>query len=367
MNASIASTPIKDLAQPQAPPCLSLYLPTHRRHPENQQDPIRYKNLLKQLEASLRSGFPEADAKELLAPFAALSTNANFWNHTWDGLAVLGAADKFEVIKLQRPVAELATVGKSFHLKPLLRVQQSADRYHVLALNRHEIRLFEGNRYQLDEIDLAPGVPATISEALGDELTEPHQTVGSYGGTALGSNMRHGHGSKADETDIDEERFFRTVDRAILDQHSRPSGFPLILTALAQYHTPFREVSRNPFLYEHGIEADPGSLSVVDLCGRAWKVIEPEFRARTQKLAETYGAAHARALGSDDLEYVRKAANESRVDTLLVEADRLIPGPDTEDLLDDLAELVLQRGGQVVVVPTADMPTTTGLAATFRF
>jgi hypothetical protein len=31
----------------QKNPCLSLYQPTHRRHPENLQDPIRYKNLLK--------------------------------------------------------------------------------------------------------------------------------------------------------------------------------------------------------------------------------------------------------------------------------------------------------------------------------
>ena len=34
-------------------PCLSVYQPTHRRHPENKQDPIRFRNLLKELEASL--------------------------------------------------------------------------------------------------------------------------------------------------------------------------------------------------------------------------------------------------------------------------------------------------------------------------
>ena len=38
----------------QQPPCISLYQPTHRHHPENQQDPIRYRNLLQELETSLR-------------------------------------------------------------------------------------------------------------------------------------------------------------------------------------------------------------------------------------------------------------------------------------------------------------------------
>ncbi len=367
MIATISSDQIKDLLQPHDPPCLSIYLPTHRRHPENQQDPIRYKNLLKELESNLKTNFPDIETTELLAPFTALGADSDFWNHTWDGLAVLGTAGSFRTIRLQRTVPELATAAKSFHLKPLLRIQQSADRYQVLALNRREIRLFEGDRDHLDEVALAPGVPATITEALGDELTEPHQTVASYGGTALGSSMRHGHGGKSDEVDVDEERFFRAVDRAILEHHSRPVGVPLILAALTQYHTPFRELSHNPFLYQNGIEGDPTALSAADLCERSWKVIEPEYRARLQKHADNYGVALGRELASDDLEYASKAASDSRVETLLVEADRFIPGPLGDDLIDDLAELVLQRGGQVVVVPAADMPTTTGLAATFRY
>ena len=38
------ATRILDNAEP---PCLSLYQPTHRHHPDNQQDPIRFRNLLK--------------------------------------------------------------------------------------------------------------------------------------------------------------------------------------------------------------------------------------------------------------------------------------------------------------------------------
>ena len=36
-------------------------------------------------------------------------------------------------------------------------------------------------------------------------------------------------------------------------------------------------------------------------------------------------------------------------------------------MLDDLAELVLNTGGEVVVVPTDRMPTDTGVAAVYRF
>lgn len=243
--------------------------------------------------------------------------------------------------------------------------------------------MFEGNRDHLDELDLAAGVPRTVTEALGDELTEPHQTVTSHGGTGLGSSMRHGHGSKKDELDIDQERFFRAVDRPILEHHSRPSELPLILAALTEYHTLFRRVSHNPFLMKMGIEMDASSLTTEQLRERAWAVVEPEYRARLRKLVDAFEEARSKGLGLDDLTSVAQAATESRVESLLVEAERKIPGridsaagaitlgrlEDTQvdDLLDDLAELVLSKGGQVVVVPAVDMPTATGVAATFRF
>src|SRR5215813_14104752 len=194
-------------------PCLSLYQPTHRHHPDNQQDPIRFRNLVKTLEQSLRQKYPAREVRPLLQPLNELASDRDFWNHTQDGLAVLCAPDQFRIYKLQRRVPELAIVADSFHIKPLLRIVQSADRYQILGLSRGAIKLFEGNRDALDEIELAPGVPRTVADALGEELTEPHQTVRSLGGVG-GSSVafHHGHGGKSDEVAVDVERFFRAVD-----------------------------------------------------------------------------------------------------------------------------------------------------------
>ena len=106
------------LAVGQLAPCLSLYQPTHRRHPENQQDPIRFRHLVKELEASLQQKYPAGATRVLLEPFEALGHDRDFWNHTLDGLAVLGGQGLFRVFRLPRPVAELAVVADSFHTKP---------------------------------------------------------------------------------------------------------------------------------------------------------------------------------------------------------------------------------------------------------
>ncbi len=371
-----------------APPCVSLYQPTHRQHPENLQDPIRYRNLVKQIEQTLQQEHPADVVSALIEPFVALGMEHDFWNHALDGLAVFGAPGLFQVFALPRKVQELAVVAASFHTKPLRRFLQSTDRYQMLGLSLHGIKLFEGNRDGLQALELAAGVPGTIGEALGDELTEPHQTVASYGGSVGddgGSPMYHGHGGKRDEADNDADRFFRAIDRAVLEQHSRPSGLPLILAALPEHHSLFQQVSHNPFLLDEGVKINPEALPPDELCARAWQVFEPRHQARLAALADEFTAARAQGRGLDDLARIGEAAAAGRVATLLIEADREIAGrihagsgnvhldesqtgpPQGDDLLDDLGEAVLKMGGQVFVVPAAQMPTTTGAAATCRY
>jgi hypothetical protein len=364
-------------------PCLSLYQPTHRHHPGNQQDPLRFRHLVKELEQSLGKKYPADKIRSLLKPFEDLGGDHDFWNHTLDGIAVLGAPGLFQVYGLQRPVPELAVVADRFHTKPLRRLLQSADRFQVLGLSLHAIKLFEGTRDALDEIDLAPGVPRTIEEALGEELTEPHQTVAAYGGTGAGSSMHHGHGGKKDEADIDADRFFRAVDQAILQHHSRPSDLPLLLAALPEHHGIFHQISKNPFLLGEGIKIHPDALPLDELREQAWQVFEPQYRSRLAKLADEFAVAQSKGCGLDELQQIADAAVAGRIATLLIEVDREIGGrmdaatgklklthlghPEVDDVLDDLGELVSNKGGKVVVVPSEQMPTKTGAAATCRF
>ncbi len=361
------------------PPCLSLYQPTHRHYPDNQSDLIHYRNLVKVLEATLLQKYTRNDIEALIAPFFALADNRDFWNHTLNGLAVLGSGNFFRAYRLQRSVAEMAIVADSFHVKPLIRILQTADRYHVLGLNRHGIRLFEGNRYVLDEIELAEGVPWTITEVLGDKLTEPHHSSASFG--SVGGS--HGHGGKESEVEGDAERFFRDIDRSILNYYSKPSGLPLILASLSEHKSLFHRVSHNPFLLEAGIDIHPDVISIDELRLRAWQVMEPHYLAKLADLIEDFGRARSKDLGHEDLTQVAKAIVTGRVETLLVEADREIPGridgtngviefedlacPEVDDVLDDLTALTMKMGGKVIVLPSEKMPVETGIAAIYRY
>lgn len=364
-------------------PCLSLYQPTHRHLPEKQQNPIRFRNLVKQLEASLARHSVAAVREDFLRPFRELAEDPEFWNDAQDGLAVLAAPGRFRVYRLERAVPELAVVADSFHVKPLLRIQQSADRFQVLALTRGSIRLFEGNRDQLREVDPGDGVPRTLEEALGSETTEPHRTVASYGTGARGAAMHHGHGGRNDEVEIDTERFFRAVDRGLSDQSSRGGGLPVVLAGVAEQVALYRRLSRLGDLVDQTITQNPERMSADDLRPLAWQAFEPRYLERLERLKETFQEAHAKESGSADVAELARAAVAGRVATLLIEAEKQVPGrieadtgqvhfgelddPGHDDLLDDLAELTRRNGGEVVVVPAERMPVETGAAGVFRF
>ena len=365
------------------PPCLSLYQPTHRSHPEKQQDPIRFRNLVRKLEDSLESKYGARGNARILNSFHALAEDDSFWNYVLDGLAIFATSDLFRVYRLQRPVRELAIVADSFHTKPLLRILQSADQYHVLGRNRQQATLFVGNRYTLDEVELAPGFPRSLSEVVGIKEGQPERKNRIYGPSGPGRSTRHGTNVRQEEINTDTERFFRAVDEAVLEHYSRSSRAPLVLAALPEYHHLFRTISRNPFLIGGTIDSNPSALSINELRQRVWQLLLPLYLERLNELIESFDAARTKGLGSDNLVEIARAAATGRISNLLIDVDRVIPGrfdpvsgaleltppdePGVDDLLDDLGEHALKRGAEVVIVPAERMPTDTGMAAIYRF
>jgi hypothetical protein len=362
------------------PPCISLYQPTHRHHPESRQDPIRYRNLRSQMEKSLKQSYSSRDVRELLKKHRSLEADAQFWNHRTDGLAILSsAAGTFELFDLQRPVREFVMVAQSFYTKPLLRLLQSADRYQVLCLGRDSVTLLEGNRDVLDPIDLGDATEALNDLLASEDRSLPRPSVRSAPG---GGTVHYNPAQKSDLVQNDLEKFFRAVDRIVLERYSRPGSMPLLLAALTEYHSPFRSVSHNPMLMSEGIQLNPGALDIEELRKLAWQKMEPLYLQRLAAHVERYRGAPA-GMASDQVEEVGRAAAGGRVGMLLVEADRQIPGgiedatgrvvagdpldPTVGDVLNDLAETVSRMDGEVLMVPAERMPSSTGVAATYRF
>ncbi|MBN9518070.1 hypothetical protein J0H58_06060 [bacterium] len=353
----------------QRTPCVSIYLATQKTYPDRQQVPLRYRDLVDRAEEALRRTHPDAGARPVVDRLRALEEDKAFWNQGragQAGLAVLASPTALDTFDLRTPPPERVSVADTFLVTPLLRVAQSADRFQVLCLQREEARLYEGNRDGLTPVEPV-GVPRTVTDALG--AWEP---TGAQG---------EDHPAAGTDAKREEERFFRAVDRAVWERVSRPSGLPLVLVALPEQQTAFRALSHNPQLLAAGVERGPGQVTGRELLTGTWACVEPGYLARLEKMVDDFYVALDRGQAADDVREVAHAAHAGRVASLMVEADRTAPGrldpgtgavrsaADLEagDVLDDLAELVLRRKGEVVVVPRDRMPTATGAAAVFRF
>lgn len=372
----------KDMIFQEKGPLISLYQPTHRSFPDNKQDPIVFKNLLRVIENSLKQIESIEFIDSIMKPFYELKEDKFFWNNTSDGIAVLASQHKCVVYNFDNPVKELAVVANSFHIKPLIKAFQSIENYQLLGLSRENFTLYQGNRNGFEEIVINQDSPRTMKEVLGDQLSDSYLSHGSYAGSG-GPTMYHGHGDVKQEIDKDTEKYFRYVDSYVFENYSKAAKLPLILVSLTEYHSEFKRISNNPYLLEEGISKSIESLNLDEILERARIIIEAINMEKVQKLVDSYAKSEAELLGSSDLVQVAKAAFESRVETLLIEEDKIVPGkidyntgeikfgniesPDYDDILDDLAELVLSGGGTVFVLSKDRMPSATGIAAIYRY
>jgi len=112
---------LKALIAQQGKWCISIYMPTHRVGPAQQQDPIRLKNLLAEAETKLlANGLPRLEVERLMAPAEDLLWNNDFWQHQGNGLALF-LTDRFSSTnRLPHQFPELVVIANSFHTKSLV-------------------------------------------------------------------------------------------------------------------------------------------------------------------------------------------------------------------------------------------------------
>lgn len=376
---------LRELAQGE-PPCVSLYLPTHRAGAETQQDPIRFKNLLREAEERLEAD--GAGAAEILAPARGLLDDHPFWQHQSDGLAVFLSPAIRRLYRLPLGFEELVVVGERFHLAPLLPLLGGDGLFYVLALSQNRVRLLAATRHRVREIDLRD-IPASLADALGYDWEQRslqfHSSAprGVAGPTSGGrAPIYHGHGTGVDDEKEEVTKFLQLVDNGVRRLLHEPSA-PVVVAAVDWVASLYRDLTKLPNLVPEAVEGNPDEASADELHRRALEKVEPRFETDRAQAAERWAAAAGTGRTGDRVEEVVLAAADGRVDTVFVGPsahrwgrfdprrrrvdvhDRRENGD--EDLLDRAALEALLHGGAVHAVPADQVPGGGEIAALYRF
>jgi hypothetical protein len=370
---------LKTLSGAVQGPCVSLFMPAHRGGSE--QDPIRWKNLLRRAEELLTArGMRATAVQELLRPATHLVDDVAFWKGQSDGLAFFLAPGLARRYRVPLPLAELVVVGERFHLKPLLPLLARDGRFYVLAISQNRVRLLQGSAHAVDEVDLK-GVPANLAEALRfhdrDEPLRFHGRPTSSGGWGA---IFSGQGVGIDDHKDDLLRYFQQIDRG-LHELLREAKAPLVLASVEYLWPIYRQANTYPHLLDQGVGGNPDRLSAQELHGRAWAVVGPAFQKARDSAAAQYDQLSGTGRTANDLAEVVGAAVQGKVETLfvardverwgtfdaaagsLVIHDRQQVGD--EDLLNLAALHTLQHRGTVYAVDGREVPGHTPVAAIF--
>ena len=364
--------------------CVSLFMPTHRTGRETEQDPIRFKNLLREVEESLLAkGLRVPDIQEMLKPAQRLLQEPGFWQHQSQGLAVFFTTAEFHAYRLPLPFDELVMISSRFHLKPLLPFFTSDGHFYILALSQNQVRLLEGTHRTVDEVDMESKLPG-LAEALQYERFD--KQIQSHSVTSSGRAGDRGavfHGP--DLSDEDKNRILRWFHKIDDELPNVLIGgqSPMVLAGVKYYFPIYKEANSYPHLLEEGIPGNPDDLSPEELHAQAWPLVQPFFMKAQQDAFAQYAQLAGTGKATADVQEAVLAAHHGRVDVLIVPIGAQVWGrfdPITNtvhvhqnleagdgDLLDLAVIQTILHGGTVYAVGPEQMPDRAPLAAVFRY
>lgn len=346
---------LRELLTSARPPCVSLYVPTHRRASGEGEAALRLRMLLGDARAALDDiGLGSAEIDGLLAPATRLLTDRLFWEHQGDGLAILLAADRWQRLRLPFPVPELVSVGERFSIHPL--VELLADRrFLLLALSQQLARLFTADPWSMRELEVEGFLQGIVEGLPLDQHEESLQVHGAITGPGSAASF-HGHGGAKDAAAAARERYLRAVDHA-LHAVLRGRKEPLVVAGVTSVVTEFAELTRHgPIIAQ--VAGNPDRMPAKELQVAAWGAAEPHFLRRRDEALRRYAALAGTGRTSDQLEEVVETASQGRVETLFIPPATAIPSADADTtgaVEEAIADTVLHRG-EVCLVDDVSWP-----------
>lgn len=364
---------LKELKSVRANPCVSIFVKTHRTHPDNEKDPIALKNELAEAATRIEKETDKRTADAILERIEEATANLDH-NYNLDTLAIFATQEEARILRLPLNAVQRTVVGDRFALRDLIRDLTEAVHYYVLAITQESARLFEGVNDRL------------IKEIEGDSDRQNRMSELPFPIT----NTTLPTGGKSDRTGNSDDdaylkEFANRVDKS-LQQFRNIEPLPVILAGDSRTLGFYKQVCDN----DRFIIGEVTNLSNLK-DGDAQTIIDGVQEAVESKRQGRYTQALAdleRARGDNlvrtDLQSVYHTALQGGAETLLVrrgysiyaelnpETGRLTESNDptapnvSDDAIGDIIDLVRQNGGETIFMPEEDM-TEAPIAVIARF
>lgn len=313
---------------------------------------VRFVRIMKEVELSLKSQLKPREANNILAQINKLDLFEVVKDNKMS-MAFFASETFAGFVFVPYPVYENIIVAHSLHLKPILPWIISGDQFYLITLSSKSCRLLKGDSFSLTEVS---SVTLTKSELEKEK--------------------------KLNDKKLKQKILARAEDEFY--QFVKDDKFPIIIGGVEELHEMYLNLNRDPDLVKERIVGNLDKRSFEDLHDECLKIINLINKRNDQNLLDSYEEKKPYGKVVDQLSEVTIAAIQGRVRNLVIASDRCLWGSldkttgqitkhisknlaiPEDDILDDLAEIVIARGGDVTLFKYNEMPSDNEVIAFLR-
>lgn len=329
------------LANEKNKACVTISLNTHRTHPDNAQDEIVLKNLLKEAEEKIEKEFEKREVSSLLDKLNRVDVNPNY---NLDSLHLFLSNDTMEIIKSPWPTqSNRVQISDSFALRSLIKMINKSKEYYILLLSQGAVNLYNA---------INDGV---VEEVKNDDFPFAENTHYTT------DKEKRSDGKLMDNM---VREYFNKVDKALVKLHNE-TGLHCIVICTEDNHSRLMQVADKPSIYEGYVPIDYNNVAPHQIAKQAWEVAKlVDQKERTEAINEMKEAV-GQGNVLTDLQEIYQAAIDGNGDLLIVHENYSQPVQMTtdrnfdlvtdenkpgviDDITSDIAWEVISKKGRVV-------------------
>jgi hypothetical protein len=328
---------------------------------------VRLKSALRPVQKQPAERHMDAEtASRLLAPIEELASNAETVHMSANSLIVFRSPGAFRHYWIRKGLKDLSVVGERFEIRPLLAAMAREQRFDLLTIGRHHVRLFRSTPHTSEEVRLEGVAPQNMEEFLHshqpDHLIEGRAAAGPSVGSMQG--VVFGTGSESEKEQDRFRHFLKAVERGVT-KLLRQEAEPLILAGTEYDVAIYRQCNTYARLLEPAIHGSADGQTAQQLHERAWEIVSHLPSAPLEKGLADYRKQSGAALLFGDVDAIGKAAAEGLVAGLFL-LENVGASGQPDDSLNMAALQTVHYGGWAFELNAADMPTKDAATALLR-
>lgn len=339
---------------------VSIILNTHRTRPDNQQDRIVLKNLIKEAEERLYKDYDKAIASKIIEKLHHCAEKIDH-EHNQEALVIYVNESYAEYHRISIPVINRVVIDPRFATRDIIRSKTLETKFHSLVLSKHIAKLYTvSSSHEIEELNgefpilnhLVPADPLMQSTNKGqDNLVE---------------------------------EFFNTVDKKVNKTIPNPKESILLLTDSRNFDH-YSKVADHKNKIAGYISGNFENSTIHQILSQSWEFMSAKNQGNLQLRMEDLDKAQKSGKVISDISEIWRSIKEGKGQTLFVNKDlqysAIIHGDQiqsvengisdekfaTDDVVDEMIENCILHSGEVVFVSDDSLSDYQGLALSLRY